>query len=436
MADHLSTLQIQQLSVSSLPEDELVAAVLHTAECQSCHQQFVEELRRQRGSAPFTFTLEPEFWFRDDHLDFELLVELADKTLDQEMEEIVNIHLKTCETCREDVRSFLASREATAREMDVSYARPEYEITHKVGTGTWWQRLQPRPVYAVIAIVLVTLAVLIGVIALNTNSDRLEANKQDQTNPAIEGSPAISPSPAQNAVSSPSSLGDSAKVAILKDGGGEVTIDKSGRVTGLDQVSENSRRYIAQAALSEQLEPADVLRHLLGEQSRLRGNDNGSQGFSLLYPVRRVVTEDRPVFRWESLPGVLSYRVYVLDANGKQIGQSEELQPTQTQWKAPAPLHRGQIFSWVVTAIVDGKKIVSPSVAAPEMKFGILSTADLRELTRLKKSNSNLALGVFYARAGLLDEAEREFQSLSKLNPDSDLPKKLLQSVRSIKKGK
>jgi hypothetical protein len=435
MTDHLSTLQIQRLSVSALPEDELVAAVLHTTKCQSCHQQFVEELRRQRGSAPFTFTLEPEFWFRDDHLEFEDLVGLADNTFDKETLEIINIHLSTCETCREDVRSFLAFRDVTAREKDISYARPEYQTTSEAGVTPWWRRLQPRPVYAVAAIVLVTLVVLIGVIALNTKSDRLEANNQDQTTPGIERSPGISPSPTQNAVSSPSSVDDSAKVAKLKDGGGEVTIDLNGRVTGLDQVSKNSRQYIAQATLSEQVEPTDVLRRLSGEQSGLRGNDSGQKGFSLLYPVRRVVTEDRPVFRWERLPGVSSYQVYLLDANGKQVGQSEELQPTQTQWKARGPLRRGQIFSWVVTALVEGKKVVSPSASAPEIKFAVLSTADLQELTRLKKSKSHLALGVFYARAGLLDEAEREFQSLIKLNPGSELPRKLLQSVHSVRKG-
>src|SRR6476620_8030168 len=109
MTDHLSTLQVKQLCLKALPEDELVAAAVHTAKCQSCNQRFVEELRHQRGSIPFTFTLDPEFWFRDAHVDFDLLVELADKTLDQEMQEIVAIHLKTCEACREDVRSFLAS---------------------------------------------------------------------------------------------------------------------------------------------------------------------------------------------------------------------------------------------------------------------------------------------------------------------------------------
>ncbi len=88
-----------------------------------------------------------------------------------------------------------------------------------------------------------------------------------------------------------------------------------------------------------------------------------------------------------------------------------------------------------VTALVDGKEIVSPSASAPEVKFAILSSNDWNELNQLKKSNSHLALGVFYARVGLVTEAEREFQKLIQLNPQSELSRKLLQSVRNLRKA-
>jgi len=427
MTHHLSELEIKQLCASALPEDEHVAAAIHTTECPSCNQRFIEELKRQRGSAPFRFTLEPEFWFRNDHLDFDDLVRLAENTFDEEMREIIDIHLSTCESCREDVRSFLAFREATAGEMNVSYGPTHYE-SHAAIQGTpWWQRLPIRPVYAAAAIVLVAVAVLIGVIVLSRRSGPLKANTQEQIKRDSERSPSITPTPAPSV--------EDAKVAILKDAGGEVTIDRDGRITGLDEVSEKSRQYVARAALSEQIAPADVLRRLSGQPGGLRGTDDGPQGFRLLYPVRTVVTEARPVFRWESLRGVSSYRVYVLDQNGNQVSQSQELPPTQTQWEAPTSLRRGRIFSWVVTALVDGKKVVSPAASAPEIKFAVLSTADSQELSRLKKSNSHLALGVFYARVGLLSEAEREFERLVELNPQTELSRKLLQSIRNIRKA-
>jgi len=126
---HLSKSQVERFSVSALTEDEAAAAAVHMADCQDCHERFVAELNHQRGDIPFSFTLDPEFWFRDDHVDFDLLVGLADETLDQDTQEIIGIHLKTCETCREDVRSFLAFRKTSAGEMNVSYARPDYEST-------------------------------------------------------------------------------------------------------------------------------------------------------------------------------------------------------------------------------------------------------------------------------------------------------------------
>jgi hypothetical protein len=428
MTRHLSELEITQLCASALPEDELAAAASHTTECQSCDQRLIEELKRLRGPVPFNFTLEPKFWFRNDHVDFDDLVGLAENTFDEETREIINIHLRTCESCREDVRSFLAFRKATAGEMNVSYGPTYYEPSNKIRRAPWWQRLQSRPVYAVAAIVLLAVAVLIGVIAFSRTSGPLEAHKQEQTNRDSERSPSISPTPAPKRE-------NTSTVAILKDTGGEVTVGTNGRITGLDEVSENSRQYVARAALSEQIAPSDVLRRLSGEPGGLRGNDDGAHGFRLLYPVRRVVTETRPVFRWESLPGVSSYRVYVLDQEGNQVSQSEELPSTQEQWEASALLRRGQIYSWVVTALVDGKEVVSPSASTPEIKFAVLSTADLQELGRLKRSKSHLALGVFYARVGLLNEAEREFEVLVDLNPQSELPRKLLQSVRAVKRA-
>jgi hypothetical protein len=431
----LSKSQVERFSVSALTEDEAAAAAVHMADCQDCHQRFVAELNHQRGSIPFSFTLDPEFWFRDDHVDFDLLVGLADETLDQDTQEIIGIHLKTCETCREDVRSFLAFRKASAGEMNVSYARPDYESIQKlVPAAPWWRGLR-RPSYAIATIVLLAIALLIGVIALNKRSGPLEASNKDQANTGAERNADVSPSRSPYTVSTPSSADDSAQIAKLNDGGGEVRIDKSGRVTGLDNVSETSRQYIARAALSEQIQPADVLRRLAGQQSSLRGDGNNGKQFRLLYPLRRVVTEDRPTFKWESLSGVTNYRVYVLDANADQVAQSGELPPTQTQWKPPTSLRRGQIFSWVVTALVDGKEIVSPSASAPEVKFAILSGNDLNELNQLKKSDSHLALGVFYARVGLMTEAEREFQKLLQFNPQSELPRKLLQSVRNLHKA-
>ncbi len=98
------------------------ATAQHLAGCETCHQQFTLMLRSRRSSAPLKFTLAPEYWFRHEHLDYEQLVGLADNALDTTDREIIDIHLKVCASCKEDVRSFLAFREQMEQEMGVSIA--------------------------------------------------------------------------------------------------------------------------------------------------------------------------------------------------------------------------------------------------------------------------------------------------------------------------
>lgn len=437
MTDHLSTLQLKRFSVSALEEDELAAVAMHTADCQTCQHQFSEELKRRRGQAPNSFTLNPEFWFRNDHLDFDQLASLADGTLNPTAREIVDFHLKVCEACREDVRSLQAFRKETVRDIEVSYAPTGYASSkNNISGSRGWRSLLWQPTYAVAAIVVGLLVLIVAAVVFKNRSATLDAKKNEPAQINVQASPSPSqPEQSRSPDSIPSPSIDANVVAVLKDGRGEVAIDRNGRVTGLEEVSSISRQEIAQVVLTERMPAPSVLKSLEGGDGNLRGG-NRSQSFNLIYPTRRVVIEDRPTFKWQSFTGATSYRVYVIDSKANQVAKSEELSPTETQWKAKAPLQRGQVFSWVVTAIVDGKEIVSPSSSAPEMRFAILSGSDVQELNQLKKTQSHLALGVFYAKSGLLSEAEREFQQLIKLNPQSQLPKKLLQSVRRLSKSK
>ncbi len=130
-----------------------------------------------------------------------------------------------------------------------------------------------------------------------------------------------------------------------------------------------------------------------------------------------------------------SYRVSVGDLKGHEIAKSEELPADQTRWTPPTSLKRGEIYVWEVEATIDGKKIVSPGTSAAQMKFKILSVSSAQELDQLKKARSHLALGIFYAREGMVAEAEHEFQILVRDNPRTTALKKLLSQIQSWRRS-
>ena len=72
---------------------------------------------------------------------------------------------------------------------------------------------------------------------------------------------------------------------------------------------------------------------------------------------------------------------------------------------------------------------------APEAKFLIADSPHFAEIERARRSagNSHLILGIVYANAGLLDEAQREFQTLLNSNPNSDIARKLLAKVKAVR---
>jgi hypothetical protein len=191
-----------------------------------------------------------------------------------------------------------------------------------------------------------------------------------------------------------------------------------------------------QAALEQaKLRPPAALAGLIGKAERLMGPAEGGVPFALAAPVGTVVLRDRPAFRWHPLPGATSYRVIVSDAAFNIVARSGSL--SVTRWQVPSPLPRGKVYTWQVTALKDGKEIVSPTPPAPEAKFKVLESARASELMRAQEqfAHSPLTLGILYTRAGLLDDAEQALQTLADANPTTDVARKLLHSVQALRKS-
>jgi hypothetical protein len=438
MTQHVSTSRINHFCVQALPVEELTTIAGHLSNCSTCHDQFTKTLQSRRGSSPLKFALAPEFWFRNEHVDYEQLVGLADNSLQPTERTIIDIHLKVCASCKEDVRSFLEFREQMTQETETTYAPVTQEpAREKFSWLTWWRGLAWKPIYAA-AVVVIGIAIVIGAaFLLKRRAENLQARQVPvpQVSPGStpDGHAANLPSPPASPNESPIEKPNTAEeIVALNDRGRTITVDKSGNVAGLDDVPVPTREEIAKVLLSERLEQPAIVRKLSGQEGTLRGRKS-AQPFKLTYPSRKVIVTDRPTLKWEKASGASSYRVYVNNPAGREVARSEELPSERTEWILPKPLKRGEIYVWTVVAVVNGKEIVSPGVSSPEMKFQVLPLSSLRELDHLKKTRSRLALGVFYTRLGLIDAAEREFQELVRLNPHDTVTKKLLRSVTLIR---
>ena len=163
----------------------------------------------------------------------------------------------------------------------------------------------------------------------------------------------------------------------------------------------------------------------------MRGELEKQSTFAPLEPLGVVIETDQPTFRWRALEGAQNSIVTVFDSKLRQVASSGPLM--RAEWTIPTALERGVTYSWQITAVKDGETIVSPKPPLPEARFRVLDqhTVNTMATLRLSVGTSHLAMGVYYWKHGLIEQAEREFQALAKANPDSPLVKELLASIRS-----
>ncbi len=430
----------------------------HLAGCPGCHQLFHEVFQKRRNHAPVVIDLSTEKWLRDEHLDYEWLTAYVDNAMEKDELEMTEVHLKLCGQCREEVEEFIAWRREIAPELKVRYVPDDRAASREWILGSWsWLKITGKPAYAFAILLAIGAAITLAILFLKSGpngQEKQQANvssspsvlvsttpilNNDPTpvlvvtpTPQIRVSPGTQPQQTGSKKETPTTITPTTKPTIsLSDGNHIVAIDESGRLTGLEKLPPKLEKSVKGFLSSEEIERPTALTDLAGNRSDLRGEGNQSS-FKLLSPARIVISDDRPAFKWESLSGADSYRVYVSDSRSRKVADSRLLSRTETQWSSPLPLKRGEVYSWTVGAVVNGEEIVSPSVSEPEVKFRVLSEEDVREMNLLKRNtNSHLALGVFYAQAGMLAEADLEFQQLANGNPSSPIALKLLRIIRS-----
>ena len=217
----------------------------------------------------------------------------------------------------------------------------------------------------------------------------------------------------------------------MKDGDVKVSLDRQGKLSGLEMLAPQTQKAVQTALASEHLSEPRVLNELAGSKIILMGQATDGLPFKLLAPVGIIVNSNRPTLRWQPLDGANLYTVSVFDSDFNRVAKSDA--QSATQWSVPVSLQNGKLYSWEVTALKDNQEVISPVAPAPRAQFRIVERGSLNEIASVRREHprSHLTLGVLYARAGLLVEAEREFRALLKDNPQSNVAKRLLRTVQT-----
>ena len=445
MVEHLTQKQFEGYRQRQLEVAELLSVCDHLGVCEACRRR-VEG--RGEGDETF-FALRSELFGEAAegspthaaraHLSAEETALYVEGTLSGEGLQTVSDHLSSCEHCAFSVEDLRAFRDEVAPTLEHEY-RPAAVPASSAG---WWRRafaslpsvfrVSPVPAFGA-ALAVILLAVFGWLIWRAQRGSELRQEVVVAPSPSSQPTPVvIAPTPSEPEPL-PTQPEPAPAVAQLNDGGGQLALDREGILSGADALPPAYREMLKGALAGRRVERSPQLKGLSRPGSSLMSSETEGGKFSVLDPVGSVLLNDRPTFRWSALDGATAYVVEVYDEGFNLVASSPQL--TTRSWAAPQTLARGKVYSWQVKAIKDGEEVKSPRPPAPQAKFRVLDRAKADELARAKRAypSSHLTLGLLYAEAGLLKEAEQELRLLQRANPNSELARTLLRQVQALRR--
>ncbi len=451
---HFTEQQVEDYRRGALRASERSACERHLAACDACLRRVIDTAHSGIAFTSLTEALLPSAGEEPFHLSREELKRYAAGGLDQADSVIFESHMEDCAECSGAARQLVLISSGPSAQQDDGSARHAPKTVWERFKDSVWRLPSLRPAPAV-GIALACVGVLLGILWIQSRFSggqnqsspsqiAAEAKNQNQSiTPSSDEQPAETASrddkqvedeaANRNPAASPPKQAQAAPktVVSLIDGKRIVTLDIRGNLAGLEGLDSSIRREVSRALFDGELKRPDSLDELTAPRVNLLDQSSTASTFKLLSPTSVIIVDNQPTFQWQPLRGASNYTVSVFDSNFNPVMRSEP--QTATQWSPPVSLERGKIYFWEVTAVKDGQEITSPVAPAPRAQFKIVEAEKLGEIQQAKSArpDSHLVLGILYARAGLLEDAEREFRLLAKANPRSQVARRLLRRVQA-----
>jgi hypothetical protein len=417
MSEHLSIEEIKSYLKRELPPAEIIKADDHLAQCDACLKKVkVSEFSESPADFDFLRTRHEE----SDHLQYEQLENYVDEKSDEVEREIADVHLKVCRDCRTELNGLIEMRnliEADLQKKGLPAQSAKQSFSAAVRSFFFGNPFLKFGLAAIVLLILFSAIFLFS--------------KRNSNLPEI-----VATSPSPSAVNLPivSTATPPANIEINAPPGNNANLQNRPAVEDKkNELPSVHQTEIERVLAGNRLNLPAELNQLSRENGKLMSGGNETVPFALESPIGKIIQSERPRFRWRTLEGADGYIVNIYDSNFNRVAGSSQI--SRTNWQIDRPLPRNRTYIWQVTAIKDGAEIKSPMRPAPDAKFKVIDGGKANELARISRQykNEHLALGILYANAGLLDEAEREFQKEIAKNPNSNQARKFLQDIRKLK---
>jgi hypothetical protein len=424
MTEHLTETEVSLFRERALKATERERIDAHVAECELCLRRILPSEDTALVYSELTESLLPDAADEPFHLSNAEVRRYANGSVDQADKVIFESHFDICDQCSEAVQSLVANPLVKSVGSPIRQA----EIPAKQFIPAWSAAFRFTPARAAAGVLVAACLVLAFVVWRRWYAPAGDQTTQQASSQTSSHTPGGG-SPTPEVATKEPSTDQFAVVASLEDNGRKIQLDNKGTLVGLEELPEASRSLVRSVLANKTFSKPEVLEKLTAPAITLMDPTAGANTFGLLGPSGTVIATDHPNLRWQALEGATSYTVSVFDTDFNRVTQSAP--QMATQWTS-TKLRRGMIYSWEVVAVRNGQEVRSPVAPAPRAQFKILEAEKLLELTNLKKHSpiSHLALGLTYARFGLLAEAEEQLQILARENQNSPVASKLLRTIQ------
>jgi len=436
MITHLSTEQIEEYVGRRSSRVDLARVNEHLFGCEACYQRFLDVFQTRRF--PVVIDLDELAGLKGWHLQGEELKDYVQGRMEGLHLDHANLHLKACAWCKEEVShfsEFTDKLEYYLSKRHIPLKQPANRSRQLPKLGAIfipWSPVRLASAAALIVLLLISATIIWSVLGINLREQGTTAHETSNVDSSVraDGQSAVQPptNPPQHPETSHPDTSTQPRDTLnpkYKPQGTFSTATSSHTSRAKEKTQQNAEtslvaENLVMPAVIEMFDRAPVV---------LRGDGNKNETFRVASPYSTVVSDVRPTFRWTALTGASSYVVSVYDAKLNLIKTSESL--TNTQWVMPSQLKRGVVYTWVVTALKDGKEVLAPTLPA-RAEFRIIEQSEWAKLRGLlKNTQSGAERGVLYAKAGLLDEAEQELRTHLTLHPADRPAIRLLNTIKS-----